>query len=391
MKKKFIALIIIVIIIASGIGIFILLTQSGIMNGDQNGNVEYEVERAFPNLNFAQPVGLYDPDDGTNRLFVLEQKGNIYVFQNEMNTSERTLFLDLVDQVSFFGERGLLGFAFHPNFTENGYFYVDYTNLDGDTIISRFQVDSEDPNKANKDSEKILLKVEQPYSNHNGGQIAFGPDGYLYIALGDGGSGGDPEGNGQNRETLLGSILRIDVDSGDPYGIPETNPFAGNTKGFKEEIFAYGLRNPWRFSFDAETGTMWAGDVGQNAWEEIDIIEAGKNYGWNIMEGKHCYNTDTCNQTGLTLPIYEYERSVGKSITGGFVYRGSSLTGLVGEYIYADFVSGNIWALSYDGNIVTKNEVLADTDLSIPSFGVDKDNNLYFLAFDGYIYQIIEV
>jgi glucose/arabinose dehydrogenase len=386
MKNKFIALIVIIVVIIAGVGIFILFNQDFIQNGD----TEYEVERVFEDLNFAQPVGLYDPDDGTNRLFVLEQKGNIYVFENEKTTSERTLFLDLTDQVTFGGEMGLLGLAFHPNYAENGYFYVDYINTDRDTIISRFEVNDGDINKAEKESEKVILTVEQPFDNHNGGQIAFGPDGYLYIALGDGGSGGDPQGNGQNRKTLLGSILRIDIDSGEPYGIPDTNPFVGNTEGYREEIFAYGLRNPWRFSFDTETGKLWTGDVGQNAWEEIDIIESGKNYGWAIMEGTHCYQSNDCDQTGLSLPIYEYDHSVGRSITGGFVYRGETLNSLEGKYIYADYVVGKIWALSYEGNSAKENQLLVEVDQAIPSFGVDRNNNLYFLAFDGYIYQIVE-
>lgn len=386
MKNKFIALIVIIVVIIAGVGIFILFNQDIIQNGD----TEYEVERVFEDLNFAQPVGLYDPDDGTNRLFVLEQKGNIYVFENEKTTSERTLFLDITDQVTFGGEMGLLGLAFHPNYAENGYFYVDYINTDRDTIISRFEVNDGDINKAEKESEKVILTVEQPFDNHNGGQLAFGPDGYLYIALGDGGSGGDPQGNGQNRKTLLGSILRIDIDSGDPYGIPDSNPFVGNTKGYREEIFAYGLRNPWRFSFDTETGELWTGDVGQNAWEEIDIIESGKNYGWAIMEGMHCYQSNDCDQTGLTLPIYEYDHSVGRSITGGFVYRGETLSNLEGKYIYADYVVGKIWALSYEGNTAKDNQLLVEVDQAIPSFGVDRNNNLYFLSFDGYVYQIVE-
>ncbi|TXT58527.1 MAG: Glucose sorbosone dehydrogenase [Promethearchaeota archaeon] len=386
MKNKFIALIVIIVVIIAGVGIFILFNQDIIQNGD----TEYEVERVFEDLNFAQPVGLYDPDDGTNRLFVLEQKGNIYVFENEKTTSERTLFLDITDQVTFGGEMGLLGLAFHPNYAENGYFYVDYINTDRDTIISRFEVNDGDINKAEKESEKVILTVEQPFDNHNGGQLAFGPDGYLYIALGDGGSGGDPQGNGQNRKTLLGSILRIDIDSGDPYGIPDSNPFVGNTEGYREEIFAYGLRNPWRFSFDTETGELWTGDVGQNAWEEIDIIESGKNYGWAIMEGMHCYQSNDCDQTGLTLPIYEYDHSVGRSITGGFVYRGETLSNLEGKYIYADYVVGKIWALSYEGNTAKDNQLLVEVDQAIPSFGVDRNNNLYFLSFDGYVYQIVE-
>ncbi len=235
------------------------------------------------------------------------------------------------------------------------------------------------------------MEVSQPFSNHNGGQIAFGPDGYLYIALGDGGSGGDPDGNGQNRATLLGSILRIDANTASGarnYAIPPDNPFAGNSQGFREEIFAYGLRNPWRFSFDPVTKKLWAGDVGQNLYEEIDIIEKGRNYGWNIMEGFHCYSSATCDTAGLTLPVWEYghNSSGGIAVTGGFVYRGTQLPELYGKYIYADYGSGRIWSLSYSDNDTVNTELLK-TSLNISSFGTDRFNELYMCAFDGKIYR----
>ena len=273
---------------------------------------------------------------------------------------------------------------------------MDYTtSINGNiqTRVSRFSVNSSDPNKADQSSELVLLEIDQPYANHNGGQIAFGPDGYLYIALGDGGSGGDPQGNGQNRKTLLGSILRIDIDNpsdGKNYGIPDDNPFVGNTEGYREEIFAYGLRNPWRFSFDPETGWLWAADVGQNRQEEIDIIEKGKNYGWNIMEGMLCYQPSTnCDQAGLELPIWTYGRDQGISVTGGYVYRGQKNPELVGKYIYGDYGSGRIWTLSYDDVDNPVNEELADTDLFISSFGVDSNQNLYICSYqDGKIYQL---
>ncbi len=229
--------------------------------------------------------------------------------------------MDITNRVTSSGnEMGLLGLAFHPNFTNNGYFFVDYTaSSPSRTVISRFKILND---TVDTSDELIILEVAQPYSNHNGGQIRFGPDGYLYIALGDGGAGGDPQNNGQDRSTLLGSILRINIDkttSSTNYDIPTDNPFVNNTSGYKEEIFAYGLRNPWRFSFD--NSTLWAGDVGQNSIEEIDIVESGKNYGWNVMEGSNCYNTNTCNDTDLVYPVYEYSHSFGFSITGGFVYR----------------------------------------------------------------------
>ncbi|MFW9770961.1 MAG: PQQ-dependent sugar dehydrogenase [Candidatus Thorarchaeota archaeon] len=350
----------------------------------------YNFRNAFPNLSFSFPVGLYEPGDESNRLFVLELGGKIYSFNNDVNETQKTLFLDISDYVSIGGERGLLGLAFHPNFSINGFFYLDYTNTTGDTVISRFKVDDTDNSIANKSSEKIILRINQPYSNHNGGQLAFGPDGYLYIAVGDGGSAGDPQGNSQNRGTLHGSILRIDVDNGDPYSIPNDNPFYGNVNGYKEEIFAFGLRNPWRFSFDFNTNLLWAADVGQDAWEEIDIIESGKNYGWNAFEGNHPYNSGT-NVTKVEPPIFEYAHGVGHSITGGFVYRGSQLPDLLGKYIYADFEFGQIWALDYDGIHPNKNNILVDTNSAITSFGLDTNNELYFCASNGQIYELIRI
>ncbi len=392
-RNKMTKIITTIFLVALTLTIFALVSNKVITQENTN---PYTVVEAFPNLTFSQPVGLYHANDGTNRLFVLEQAGKIYVFENNNETSTKTLFLDITDRVLSGGELGLLGMAFHPNFSQNGLFYLDYTASNPRrTIIAEYTIDSTDPNKADKNSERIILEVEQPYSNHNGGQIAFGPDNYLYIALGDGGSGGDPQGNGQNLKTLLGSILRIDVDhqeDGKNYSIPDDNPFKGNTNGYREEIYAYGLRNPWRFSFDNETGWLWAADVGQNKWEEIDIIEKGKNYGWNIMEGNHCYQpSSNCDQTGLELPIWEYghDANGGYSITGGFVYRGSELPELNGWYIYGDYVVGKIWALCYNGIDPPTNVKLADTSLYISSFGVDENNELYIVSHgNGKIYKL---
>ncbi len=353
---------------------------------------QLELEVAFPHLTFVRPVDFQHPGDGTNRLFVVEQRGIIWVFENNPTTTTRKKFLDIQDRVDDSGnEMGLLGLAFHPNFENNGYFYVDYTaGNPRRTVISRFQVSASNPDSADRNSELVLLTVNQPYSNHNGGQIGFGPDGFLYISLGDGGLAGDPQNNGQNRATLLGSLLRIDVNttSGNlNYGIPPDNPFAGNTNGWREEIFAYGLRNMWRFSFDPVTGWLWGADVGQDAWEEIDIIRKGKNYGWRIVEGRHCFNPPSnCDTSGLEMPIWEYPHSQGQSITGGFVYRGPSVPELIGKYVYADFVNGRIWALTYDGGSAA-NTLLMDTNLKISSFGVDARNELYICAFDGKIYR----
>lgn len=341
------------------------------------------IEDAFPNLTFEQPVDIQAPNDGTNRLFVISQPGVIYVFDNKSETKSKKVFLNISNKVLYGGEQGLLGLAFHPNYKSNGYFYLDYT-IDNPrrTVISRFKVASNNPSKADPESEEILLEIKQPYSNHNGGQISFGPDGFLYISLGDGGSGGDPQNNSQNLKSLLGKILRIDVDrkSADKnYYIPDDNPFKGNRAGYKEEIYAYGLRNVWRFSFDNE-GKLWGADVGQNKWEELNIIEKGKNYGWRIMEANHCFNPEkNCDTTGLVLPIWEYGHNDagGFSVTGGFVYNGKSAPGLNGKYVYADYVVGKIWTLEYKEGKV-KNSLLEDTDFLISTFGMDEKNELYF-------------
>jgi len=355
----------------------------------------YDIEVAFPNLSSDQPVGLYSAGDGSNRIFVLERKGVIRVFDNAETVTTSTVFLNITKRVISTGtEEGLLGLAFHPEFSSNGYFYLDYTTDNPlRTVVARFSVPQSSPDNADENSEQILLEVLQPFSNHNGGQLAFGPDGYLYIALGDGGGAGDPQDNAQDRSSLLGKILRIDVDTttGDlMYGIPTDNPFVGNTVGYREEIFAYGLRNPWRFSFDSATNWLWAADVGQNRVEEIDIIESGENYGWNIMEGNLCYDpAEGCNQTGLQPPIWTYGREQGISVTGGFVYRGLGMTGLNGWYIYGDYGSGRIWALQYDGSTAVDKE-LAKTDLRITSFGLDDQNELYVCDFRGRIYRLVE-
>ncbi len=371
--------------------------EEEIIEGGTPGALTLEV--AFPNLSFTRPVDLQHAGDGSGRLFVVEQAGVIRVirlFEDGGDVAVTEVFLDIRARVNDqSNEKGLLGLAFHPDFAENGFFFVDYTASDPErTVVARYSIDPGDPSRADPASETVILEVAQPFNNHNGGQIAFGPDGYLYVALGDGGSGGDPQGNGQNRATLLGSILRIDVDAPDAgraYGIPPDNPFVGalcGPLGCREEIFAYGFRNPWRFSFDPETGRLWAGDVGQGDWEEIDLVEKGRNYGWNVMEGNHCFNPSTgCDPSGLTPPVWEYGHDVGAAVTGGYVYRGASAPDLFGKYVYADFGSGRIWALTYDG-AKASNEELFDTTLAIASFGVDERGELYLCAFDGRIYRI---
>ncbi len=350
----------------------------------------YLVDLAFPNLVFNQPVGIFTPGDGTNRLFVIEQAGIIRVFENSQTVSGSTVFLNISTQVLFGGEQGLLGLAFHPNYTVNGYFYVNYvTENPLRTVIARFTVSPNDPNQALENSELILLEVNQPFSNHKGGQITFGADGYLYIGLGDGGSGGDPFGNGQNLSTLLGKILRINVDltsQGRNYSIPPDNPYFGNALGYREEIYAYGFRNPWRFSFDSLIGRMWVGDVGEGQREEIDLVEKGKNYGWNIMEGSLPFLGGS--QTGLELPVWDYGRVEGNAVIGGYVYHGSTLTGLNSKYIYGDYGSGKIWALQYDGVTVPVNTLLSDTIFNISSFGEDEQHMLYICSLGGEIYVL---
>ena len=359
-------------------------------DGSGQTQSDYVVEVAFPNLTFNQPVGIVSPDDGTIRLFVIEQTGVIRVFQNSQSVASSSVFLDITSRVLFGGEQGLLGLAFHPNYESKGYFYVDYVaDNPRRTVIARYSVSANNPNQALSNSELILLEINQPFPNHKGGQLAFGADGYLYIGMGDGGSAGDPLGNGQNRASLLGKILRIDVNSpsqGRNYSIPSDNPYAGNTLGYREEIYAYGFRNPWRFSFDQLTGRLWVADVGQNEREEIDIVAKGKNYGWNIMEGTLTYSSGS--QVGLELPVWEYSHAEGIAVIGGYVYRGTNLTGLSAKYVYGDYGSGKIWALQYDGVAAPVNTLLADTSLNLSSFGADERNELYFCALDGIIYTL---
>jgi len=332
-----------------------------------------------------EPTAIAHAGDGSKRLFVLEQDGAVKIIRKE--TVSAAPFLDIKSLVRSGGERGLLGIAFPPDFASSKTFYVNYTDRNGvgNTSIDSFRVGS-DPDRADPSSRKKLLGIVQPYVNHNGGQLAFGPDGLLYIGTGDGGSGGDPRGNGQRKDTLLGKILRIDVRSGTtPYAIPKTNPF-GN------EIWAYGLRNPWRFSFDRETGELYIADVGQNEVEEIDFqpagAGAGANYGWNVMEGSRCFKKPACKTAGLTLPVAEYFQGKGDcSVTGGYVYRGS-IEKLRGIYLFGDFCSGRIWGLRKSGATWSK-QLLIDTTYSISTFGEDENGELYLADYDsGTIFKI---
>ncbi|NDL67475.1 PQQ-dependent sugar dehydrogenase [Clostridiales bacterium F-3ap] len=348
----------------------------------------FALEEAFPGVSFNRPLDLQHAGDGSGRIFVVEKQGVIFVLPGP-GAGVGEMFLDLRSRVDDSGsEMGLLGLAFHPEFSRNGFLYVNYTEASR-TVVARFTATGD---RADPGSGTTILAYGQPARNHNGGQLAFGPDGYLYIASGDGGGAGDPQGYGQDRKSLLGKILRIDVDRSGPqgnYAIPPDNPFVGNGEGFREEIHAYGLRNPWRFSFDYPTGRLWAADVGQNRMEEINLIQSGGNYGWNIMEGTLCHNPSTgCNPEGLELPVFEYGHSLGRSITGGHVYRGSSLPTLGGAYVYGDYVSGRIWGLWYLDRETMANHLLVETGRNIASFGVDEAGELYVAAFDGRIYRL---
>ena len=334
----------------------------------------------------SSPVLLTAPANDP-RLFIVEQGGRIRIVENGVLVS--TPFLDISGQISSGGERGLLGLAFHPRFATNGFFYVNFTDPAGDTRVVRYTVSS-NRNVANVGSAKVIIRVDQPYSNHNGGMIAFGPDGMLYIGMGDGGSGGDPQNHAQNRGDLLGDMLRLDVDVGDPYTPAAGNPFL-STAGVLPEIWAYGLRNPWRFSFDRVGGNLYIADVGQNAREEVNVVrstEAGINYGWRIMEGTQCF-VSSCTRTGLTLPVLDYTHdSGGCSITGGYVYRGEAVPEIRGHYFYSDYCSGFLRSFRYaNGAAVDR----TDWDLplgSVLSFGEDAAGELYVLTADGRVRRI---
>jgi glucose/arabinose dehydrogenase len=335
-------------------------------------------------------VGVTHAGDNTGKLYVVERAGRIRLIDN--GTLLPTPFLDISTSVLSGGEQGLLGLAFPPGYATTGRFYVNYTRVpDGNTVIARYQRTA-NPNVADPASDNILLTIPQPFANHNGGQLAFGPDGFLYIGLGDGGSGGDPQNNAQNDNSLLGKILRIDVESGvSPYAIPPTNPFV-STAGARGEIWAIGLRNPWRFSFDRLTGDLYIADVGQSSFEEVNFQPAtspgGENYGWRIMEGSHCFGDPACSSAGLILPVAEYDHGQGCSITGGFVYRGQAYPRIQGVYIYADFCSGRFWGLKND-NTVWRNELLLAEPHSISSFGEDEAGNLYATDLGaGIVYEI---
>jgi glucose/arabinose dehydrogenase len=355
---------------------------------------------AFPDLpQLERPVAMVEVPSQATMLAAL-QEGRIVSFPNEPGTGTLSTVLDWRQKTSRGGnEEGLLGLALDPDFARNGYLYAYYSASAGPrrTVLSRFVTRGSGASlKADPTSEMVLLEVPQPFSNHNGGSLMFGPDGMLYLGLGDGGSAGDPNGNGQDlKNNLLGSIIRIDVRGATaekPYAIPPDNPFARATDGTRRETWAYGLRNPWRFSFDRQTGLLVAGDVGQDSFEEIDVIKKGGNYGWNIMEGDHCYKPARgCDQTGLGLPVVVYPHENGAcSVTGGYVYRGQAVKGLQGAYIYADYCSGAVWAIpSFSSNGVHAQPVqLRAKGPEVSSFAEDEAGELYLLSFDGRVYRI---
>jgi glucose/arabinose dehydrogenase len=340
---------------------------------------------------FSSPV--FATNAGDDRIFVVEQVGRIRIVRNGMLLS--TPFLDITGSVLSGGEEGLLSVAFHPQYATNGFLYVYHTITGGNNVVERYHV-SASPDQADASSRMLILTIPHPnFPNHNGGLLTFGTDGLLYIGTGDGGGGGDPNGNGQKTTTLLGKILRIDVNRGNPYAIPADNPFANDTTGKAKEIWAYGLRNPWRYAFDPPSGLLYIADVGQSNWEEVDAVTAttpGVDYGWNIMEGMHCYppGTATCNISGLTLPVTEYDHSFGCSITGGYVYRGSTYPQMVGLYFFADFCSGRIWALDQPSPGVWRKTDVLDTSHAITSFGLDRNGELYLTdGNDGGLYHLV--
>jgi glucose/arabinose dehydrogenase len=347
---------------------------------------QFRLVDRWPAIRFANPVDVQSPNDGSGRLFVVEQNGRIQVFSGLPGATTSSTFLNLTGTLATGGELGLLGLAFHPDYISNRFFYVYYTLNDPlRSVLARFTASYNDPNVALPDSRKVLLEFNQPFSNHNGGSMFFGNDGFLYISSGDGGSANDPQNNAQNLNNLLGKILRIDVNvpENQAYGIPGTNPFfSSSDPNIRKEIFAWGLRNPWKSTFDAPSGRIWSGDVGQNDREEVNIIENGRNYGWRIMEGDICTPAiaNNCDQTGLTLPVFAYPHSEGRSITGGYVYRGKEIKPLIGAYFYGDFVFQKVWALKETSLLVFQNQEIIEAGVGISSFAVDRDGELYVVA-----------
>lgn len=354
---------------------------------------QYTLTRVFPKQSFNKPVAMLQVPGDDKSWYVVEQAGRVLRLSQVGQRINRQVFLDITDRVDAGpNEAGLLGLAFHPDYANNGQLFVSYTRSGSPlvSVISRF-VRAPANESVPIHSEKVLLTLDQPYANHNGGSIGFDANGYLMIGFGDGGSGGDPQGNGQNVKTWLGALLRIDVDKGEPYSIPKDNPFASSGQG-RAEIYAWGLRNPWRFSFDRKTSELWLADVGQSKWEEVDIISSGGNYGWNVREGKHCYSRTPCNLPQLIDPVAEYSHELGCSITGGYVYRGKRHSELHGAYIFGDFCSGLIWGLFSTEKATFDPKLLVKSGLNISSFAEDNLGELFVIDYSkGVIYLLDEI
>ncbi len=363
--------------------------------GDNSSPVALEV--AFPNLSFTQPLLFLQPAEDSSTWFVVERAGVIRAFDNDPSVGDSRVFADLRAFVdSGPNEAGLLGMAFHPNYANNHQVYLSFT-VTGSPLVSRIDRFTSNDGGLTLDlaTQTPILSLDQEFGNHNGGHLVFGPDGYLYLGFGDGGSAGDPNNRAQATNNLLGTITRIDIDSGVPYGIPADNPFAGNPTCAQgsgtaacPEIFAFGFRNPWRWSFDSASGSLFAGDVGQNSFEEIDRVTNGNNYGWNIREGANCFNANACVTAGLIDPIHEYGRSEGTSVTGGYVYRGTNIPSLIGFYVFADFTTGRIWSIDSSAQSLVDSDLLIDSSLNIASFGQANSGELYVVNFGGTLHRI---